>query len=199
MVDKQTVIGALQIIVTNLSQQADGHDIQAKVFESKGYSKLAKVYADHAAEERGFTMKMVERVLDIGGFLTNGAKIETPILDDPVECLKYDLATSVQGLAELDRVLPIVHDDVTTYEILKDYYMDEEQDMYWTETQLALINEIGLQNWLVAQLRSSNSTGALRGASPYSNNIKIGGRGPGVSGRTRNPPIPSGPGQSPAR
>ena len=30
--------------------------------------------------------------------------------------------------------------------------MDEEQDMYWTETQLALINDIGLQNWLVTQL-----------------------------------------------
>ena len=45
-----------------------------------------------------------------------------------------------------------VKEDVTTYDILKEYLKDEEQDMYWSEQQLSLIDMIGLQNWLVKQL-----------------------------------------------
>lgn len=39
---KERIIKGLQLIVTNLSQQAIGHKIQAKVFASQGFSKLEK-------------------------------------------------------------------------------------------------------------------------------------------------------------
>ena len=35
-------IDNLQIIVTNLAQQAEGHFIQAKIFEAKGFFKACK-------------------------------------------------------------------------------------------------------------------------------------------------------------
>lgn len=35
---------------------------------------------------------------------------------------------------------------------LQAYALDEEEDMLWSETQLDLIEKIGLQNWLVKQL-----------------------------------------------
>ena len=43
-------------------------------------------------------------------------------------------------------------DDYTTYDILKAYYQDEEEDMYWGQGQLELIECIGVQNWLIRQL-----------------------------------------------
>ena len=42
--------------------------------------------------------------------------------------------------------------DVTTYDIMKDYLKDEEEDMYWSENQLELIEKIGYQNWLIKQM-----------------------------------------------
>jgi bacterioferritin len=36
--------------------------------------------------------------------------------------------------------------------MLKTYYQDEEEDMYWAEQQLELIEKIGLQNWLNMQV-----------------------------------------------
>ncbi len=36
--------------------------------------------------------------------------------------------------------------------VLQAYALDEEEDMLWSETQLDLIEKIGLQNWLVKQL-----------------------------------------------
>ncbi|MBR1774746.1 MAG: hypothetical protein IJ759_04385 [Bacteroidales bacterium] len=45
-----------------------------------------------------------------------------------------------------------VCEDVTTYDIMKEYLKDEEEDMYWSEGQLALIEKIGYQNWLIKQM-----------------------------------------------
>lgn len=42
------VAEGLQIIVTQLSQQADGHFIQSKIFASQGLSKFAKNYQNAA-------------------------------------------------------------------------------------------------------------------------------------------------------
>ena len=42
--------------------------------------------------------------------------------------------------------------DTDIFDILKEYYQDEEEDMYWAEQQLELIEKIGLQNWLNQQL-----------------------------------------------
>ena len=42
--------------------------------------------------------------------------------------------------------------DYKSFDILKEYYLDEENDMHWTEQQLALIECIGKQNWFAAQV-----------------------------------------------
>ena len=39
MEGKEMIIAGLQGIVTGLSQQADGHVIQSKIFASEGFSK----------------------------------------------------------------------------------------------------------------------------------------------------------------
>ena len=44
-----------------------------------------------------------------------------------------------------------IKDDYTTCEIFKAYLKDEEDDMYWQEEQLALIDKIGVQNWLMTK------------------------------------------------
>ena len=112
------VIAGLQTIVTELSQQADGHLIQSRIFASQGLNKLADKYKEHAA----------------------------------VEYLKHDLQISKDGLAWLKEIVCAAQDDLTTFKILSEYYQDEEGDMYWAEQQLALIELIGKQNWLVKQL-----------------------------------------------
>ena len=38
--------------------------------------------------------------------------------------------------------------DITTYDLMKEYLKDEEEDMYWSEGQLELIEKIGIQNYL---------------------------------------------------
>ena len=144
---KEKIVEGLQAIVTGLSQQADGHMIQSKIFAAQGFSKLAEKYSEHAAEERGYVEKCIDRILDLGCDVKNESKPESPICKDPIEWLKHDLQVSKDGLAWLKTIVDESKDDLTTFDLLKDYYKDEESDMYWAEQQLELVEKIGLQNW----------------------------------------------------
>ena len=152
LMTNEKVIAGIQTIVTELAQQADGHAIQSRIFASEGFSKLAKKYAEHAAEERGYVDKCIDRLLDLGCDVKLEAKREAPVCKDPVDWLKYDLQVSIDGLAWLKELTEAAREDYTTFDILKEYYQDEEEDMYWGQAQLELIECIGKQNWLLQQL-----------------------------------------------
>ena len=77
MSDNEKVICGLQAIVTGLSQQADGHAIQSRIFASQGLTKLAK----------------------------NEDKKCAPVYTDAVEYLKYDLQVSKDGLKWLAEIV----------------------------------------------------------------------------------------------
>lgn len=62
----EKVVAGLQAIVTGLSQQADGHLIQSRIFAAQGFNKLAKQYEEHAEEERGYVVKCIDRLIDLG-------------------------------------------------------------------------------------------------------------------------------------
>ena len=65
---------------------------------------------------------------------------------------KYDLIAWYHAAGTAEIMAKIGKDGYTTYDILKEYYQDEEEDMYWGESQLELIECIGKQNWLLQQL-----------------------------------------------
>ena len=152
MSNKDAVLKGLQAIVTDLSSQAHGHLIQSKIFESQGFGKLARKYADHTVEEQGYVEQCIVRILDLDGTLFNDATKENPVITDPIEWIKYDLEVSKTGLVALAKLVEMSRDDYATYDLLEKYYIDEEQDMLWSEQQLELIDKIGEQNWLIAQM-----------------------------------------------
>ena len=150
--DKQKSIQALQAYATGLAAQSLQHKVQSKIFASQGFSKLGEKYAEHAEEEMGWVDKFIDRIIDLGGTPKVEAAPAMPVTDDPVEYIKADLETSVREVPILMQLTTSLSDDFKTYDILRDYALDEEEDMYWSQGQLELIGTIGLQNWLAKQL-----------------------------------------------
>ncbi len=142
----------LQEIVTQLSQQADGHLIQSRIFAAQGLTKFAEKYSEHATEERGYVVKCIDRIIDLGGDVKLEDKKCAPVCKDAVEFLKYDLQVSRDGLKWLAEIVKLALCDLTSFGILSDYYKDEEEDMYWIEQQLGLIELIGRERWLAKQI-----------------------------------------------
>ena len=150
--DKQKSINALQFFVTNLSNQAFGHKLQGKVFADQGFEKLGAKYMGHYDEEMGWVDKFIGRLLDLGGELKHENRPEGKLFNDPCEYIKFDHEVSVKGIELLRNCMNELCGDITTFDIMKEYLKDEEEDMYWSETQLDLIEKIGYQNWLIKQM-----------------------------------------------
>lgn len=142
----------MQFFVTGLTEGALVHKQQGLIFKSKGFEKLGQKYIDHFSEEMSWVEKFTNRILDLGGEIKfEGAKSRELILN-PVEYIKADLKIQQEGVEMLYKCVETLTGDPTTFDIMKGYLVDEEEDLYWSEEQLELIDCIGVQNWLVKQL-----------------------------------------------
>lgn len=152
IMDKQKSIAVLQAYATGLAAQSLQHRVESKIFADQGFSKLGEKYAEHANEEMEWVNQFVERILDLGGEPKVEAAPAMPVTNDPVAYIKADLEVSHREVPILMQTTMSLCDDFKTYDILKAYALDEEEDMLWSETQLDLIEKIGLDNWLVKQM-----------------------------------------------
>lgn len=152
MANKEETIKTLQAIVTGLSANSIQHRFQAKIFDSQGFTKLSEKYVEHADEEMDFVEQFIDRIIDLGGELKQEALEEKELYDNIVDFLNADKKESVEGLAIIKDIIESGILDFTTYDLMVEYYKDEEEDLYWTESQLELIDMIGLQNYLFKQL-----------------------------------------------
>lgn len=155
--DKKATIDALQAIVTGLSANSFGHRIQSKIFAGLGFQSLGEKYAAHATEEMDFVEQFMDRILDRGGELKQEAQEAKPVYNDIVEFIEADYKESVEGIAIVEQMRDSSIFDNTTYDLMKLYLKDEEEDMYWSEQQLELCKMIGKQNYLTQLLINDQS------------------------------------------
>ena len=99
-----------------------------------------------------FVEQFMDRILDLGGEIKQEASPEAPIFEDIVEFIQHDYEVSVEGIAYVESVMDSGILDSTTYDLIKEYLKDEEEDMYWSEQQLDLCKMIGKQNYLTQLL-----------------------------------------------
>lgn len=145
-------IEALQFFVTHLTAGSFAHMVQGKHFEALGLSKLGDKYTGHYKEEMGWVEKFITRINDLGGEVKIESQEGRALVKDPIDYIKEDLKIQEQGVAMLYECVASLKDDPTTYDLVKAYLVDEEEDLYWSRSQLELIELIGRQNWLVRQL-----------------------------------------------
>lgn len=150
--DKAKSIKALQFYTTGLASGAFVHKVQGQILKSAGYSKLSEKYAAHYEEEMGWVTKFIDRILDLGGEIKVEDSPAVPVVCDPVEYVKCDLQRQTEGLEGLRKCLSELKDDPTTYDIMKDYLKDEEEDLYWLENAVEMIGKLGEVNWLLLQV-----------------------------------------------
>lgn len=142
----------MQLIVNELSGSAFVHKMQGQLFKSQGFGKLGQKYIDHYTEEMEWVDKYASRMLDLGCVPQVKFCQESNLIEDPVEYIKADLKLQREGVETLYKIMPTLACDPTTYDITKAYLLDEEEDLYWDEEQLDMIEKIGTQNWLVKMM-----------------------------------------------
>jgi len=140
------------MIVNELTTGAYVHKMQGLLFKSQGFDKLGQKYIDHYAEEMEWVEKYANRMLDLGCVPEVNICKQGKLIEDAKAYIEADLKIQREGVESLYQMMPALACDPTTYDITKAYLADEEEDLYWSEEQLDMIEKIGIQNWLVKQM-----------------------------------------------
>ena len=150
--DFKTTLEVSQLIVNELAGSAFVHKMQGQLFKSQGFEKLGQKYIGHYTEEMEWVEKYTNRMLDLGCVPKVKVCNESTLVEDAKAYIEADLKLQREGVETLYKMMPTLASDPTTYDLTKAYLADEEEDLYWDEEQLDLIEKIGYQNWLIRMM-----------------------------------------------
>ncbi len=129
--------------------------VQAEMCEAWGYRKLAAATKKRAIEEMHHAEGLIERVVFLGG----NPKVEVPLTpkigDDPKAQLELDLHDEADAIRQYNAAVAVcvAEGDNGTRQLFLKMIHDEEQHADYLETQLDLIGNLGIQNYLSEEMK----------------------------------------------
>ena len=134
--------------------------LHARMCENWGYERLFKKIHDESREELEHADHLLERILYLEG-LPNVQKLETVVPGSSVqEQLQSDYELEKGAVAVLNRGIEqcLRIGDNGSAELLEDLLQDTEEHAHWLESQLTLVAQVGLPQYLAEQIKGCSSS-----------------------------------------
>jgi len=128
--------------------------LHAEMCENWGYERLSELIKKQSIGEMKHAEVLIERILFLEGLPNMGDLPKLNIGKTVKEQLQNDLALEVSAVAEYNQAVATCQKagDNATADLLKDLLKDEEEHVDFLETQLGLIKDLGLENYLIEQM-----------------------------------------------
>ncbi|WP_373653572.1 MULTISPECIES: bacterioferritin [unclassified Schlesneria] len=141
---------ALTIELTAINQ----YFCQSKMCKNWGLMKLAKKHYEESIGEMKHADKIIDRVLFLEGTPEIARYDVIRVGSDVKEQFENDLKLETSGVAAYNELvdLCIKIKDNGTHAIALEILTDSEEHVDWLETQLGLIEKIGLENYLAQHM-----------------------------------------------
>jgi bacterioferritin len=141
---------ALTVELTAINQ----YFCQAKMCKNWGFARLARKHYQESLGEMKHAEKLIDRIIFLEGVPEIARYDVIRVGTDVPEQLKNDLQLEMAGVKHYNFVvdLCIRLKDNGTREIVEPILHESEEHVDWLETQLGLIDAIGLQNYLAEQM-----------------------------------------------
>ncbi|OQY95559.1 MAG: bacterioferritin [Sphingobacteriales bacterium UTBCD1] len=128
--------------------------VHAEMCEDWGYGKLHDAIKKRAIEEMKHAEKLIERILFLEGAPDVTGMEKVVIGKDVAQQFKNDRDAEIEANRAYNESIILCSDagDHGSMELLKTILVDEEKHLDWLETQLNLIEQISIKNYLVEQM-----------------------------------------------
>ena len=154
MKGEKKVLQYLNTVLTNELTAINQYFLHSRMFENWGLLKLREHEHKESIDEMKHADKLIARILFLEG-LPNLQQLNKLLIgENAPECIKCDLKLEhaahpvlKEAVAHCERV-----GDFVSRELFEDILESEEEHIDWLEIQVALIEKVGVQNYLQSQM-----------------------------------------------
>ncbi len=150
------VIGQLNRALGNELIAINQYFLHYRMYDNWGYKELAEHERSESVDEMKHADRLIERILFLEG-LPNLQKLGKLLIGQtPKECIECDLTLERAALPDLQSAIVDCEQtaDYVSRDLFTDIMASEEEHIDWLETQLGLIEQVGLERYLQTHIRS---------------------------------------------
>lgn len=150
------VISILNKVLGNELIAINQYFLHSRMFLDWGLKELAEYEYEESIDEMKHADKLVQRILFLDGLPNLQDLGKLLIGEDTREILECDLKLEMKALADLRDGIAYCESvgDYGSRDLLQDILNSEEEHVDWLETQLELIDKVGLERYMQSKMKS---------------------------------------------
>lgn len=128
--------------------------LHARMFKNWGLNKLNEKEYHESIDEMKHADRLIERILFLEGLPNLQSLGKILIGESPKEMLECDLQLEQNALPVLKEAVEYCESvkDYVSRELFESILESEEEHIDWLETQMELISQMGIENYLQSQI-----------------------------------------------
>ncbi len=148
------VVAALNQILKNELTAINQYFLHSRMLKDWGFEKLGEYEYSESVDEMKHADKLIERILFLNG-LPNLQDLDRLRFGENVpEILAGDRALEEAAIPELREAIALCEgeNDYVSRDLLSEILAEEEEHLDFLETQIALIEKVGVENYQQSQI-----------------------------------------------